>query len=63
MTSDLVEEVPDGFVIVVLLDSDAMASDGGDELSLLLQQRAESCLPLSSSHGQVDPLLLFTPPL
>jgi len=42
VTSDLVEEVPDGFVIVVLLDSDAMASDGGDELSLLLQQRANS---------------------
>lgn len=63
MTSDLVQEVPDSFVVVVVLDGDVMASNGSDELRLLLQQRAESCLPLSSSQGRVDPLLLLTPPL
>lgn len=63
MTSDLVQEVPDSFVIVVVLDGNLMTSDGGDLLRLLLQQRAKSCLPLSSTQGRVDALLLLTPPL
>lgn len=63
VTSDLVQEVPDSLVVVVVLDDDAMVSDGGDELRLLLQQRAERRLPLRSSQGRVDLLLLLTPPL
>lgn len=35
--SDLVQEVPDGFIIVVVLDRNAVASYGSDELGLLLQ--------------------------
>ncbi len=60
---DLVQKIPDGFVVVVVVDGDAMLSDGGDELRLLLQQRAESRLSLGSSQGRVDPLFLLTPPL
>lgn len=63
MTSDLVEELPDGFVVVVVVDGDAMASDGGDELSFLLQQQTERRLPLRATQGRVDGLLLLTPPL
>lgn len=63
MTSDLVQYVPDSFVVVVVVGVDVMASDGGDVLHLLLQQRAESRLPLGSSQGRVDPLLLLAPPL
>ncbi|KAF3855299.1 hypothetical protein F7725_023354 [Dissostichus mawsoni] len=44
--------VPDHLVVVVVLDGDAMVSDGGDELRLRLQQKAERRLPLRSSQGR-----------
>lgn len=34
--SDLVQQVPDGFIIVVVLDGNAVASNGSDELCLLI---------------------------
>lgn len=63
MTSDPVQEVFDDFILVVSVDVDAMAPDGSDQLHLLLQQEAESHLPLSSSQACIYLLLFLFSPL
>lgn len=63
VTSDLIQEVPDNFVLVDNFYVDLMAANGSDELHFLLQQRAQSCFPLRTAQAAVYLLLLLTPPL
>ena len=62
MTSNLVQEGLNSLVVVLLAGGDAVASDGCDELGLLVQQGAQRGLPLCSLQRGIDFFHLLTTP-
>ena len=64
MATDLIQEGLHSRGLVPLASNDAVASDGGDELRLLLQQGAQGCPLLRPTQSAVLNLLrLLLPPI